>query len=348
MAAGGFSRRKKGEKRTRPASKSDWWSLIVWGVIAIYGIAGLLGSFLYGLSPFIWKEQRRPFSFHSEGGVGWAEKEYGKEDWYRKELEQMEREENSEMSASLEEERKREENSSGAYETGIETEIDGTGINGTEIDEAEGAAGGQEIPDFQVTFPEKFRELVAESQGNGSRSYYQVKSMESMGDGFLFGIQVFEDASYVNFPDYEVWGYDGPYAYVVSRPTDVCFDAEDPETAEEYRRLSGTVESLKNQFRILSDTARYDGDEFVFPTSSQVRLTRMDVINLSGSQLRIAKNEIYARHGRCFQDDELQQYFSACSWYEGTVPPEDFSESVLNETERANIQLIQKQQEEME
>ena len=337
--AAGFFRRKKGEKRMRSASKAERCSLIAWGLIAIYGTAGLLGSFLYGLSPFIRKEPRASLPFHAESVVGWAEEKYGKEDWYQKELERMEQEETSETAESLEEERKGEENSSG---TG-EAEIDETGINETEV-----TTGGREAPDFQLIFPEKFRELVAESRGNGSRSYYQVKSMESMGDGFLFGIQVFDDASYVNFPDYEVWGYDGPYAYVVSRPTDVCFDAEDPETAEEYRRLSGTVESLKNQFRILSDTARYDGDEFVFPTSSQVRLTRMDVINLSGSQLRIAKNEIYARHGRRFQDDELQQYFSSCSWYEGTVAPEDFSKSILNETERANIQIIQKQQEEME
>lgn len=342
--AAGFFRRKKGEKRMRSASKAERCSLIAWGLIAIYGTAGLFGSFLYGLSPFIRKEPRASLPFHAESVVGWAEEKYGKEDWYQKELERMEQEETSETAESLEEEGKGEENSSG---TG-EAEIDETGIGETGINETEVTTGGREAPDFQLIFPEKFRELVAESRGNGSRSYYQVKSMESMGDGFLFGIQVFDDASYVNFPDYEVWGYDGPYAYVVSRPTDVCFDAEDPETAEEYRRLSGTVESLKNQFRILSDTARYDGDEFVFPTSSQVRLTRMDVINLSGSQLRIAKNEIYARHGRRFQDDELQQYFSSCSWYEGTVEPEDFSESILNETERANIQIIQKQQEEME
>ena len=43
----------------------------------------------------------------------------------------------------------------------------------------------------------------------------------------------------------------------------------------------------------------------------------------------IARNEIYARHGRKFNDSELQAYFNSKSWYKGTVNPEDFSTSVF-------------------
>ncbi|MDR2023644.1 MAG: YARHG domain-containing protein [Hungatella sp.] len=64
--------------------------------------------------------------------------------------------------------------------------------------------------------------------------------------------------------------------------------------------------------------------------------------------MRIAKNEIYARHGRQFADQELQRYFNQCSWYEGRIAPEDFEENMLNETERFNISLIQKQQQNVE
>ncbi|EEG57590.1 hypothetical protein CLOSTASPAR_00394 [[Clostridium] asparagiforme DSM 15981] len=38
------------------------------------------------------------------------------------------------------------------------------------------------------------------------------------------------------------------------------------------------------------------------------------MLNLSAQRLRIAKNEIYTRHGRRFTDMELQQYFNSCSY----------------------------------
>lgn len=55
---------------------------------------------------------------------------------------------------------------------------------------------------------------------------------------------------------------------------------------------------------------------------------------------RIARNELYARHGRRFDDEELQGYFDSCDWYEGTIVPADFDDSVLNEYEVANRDLI--------
>lgn len=65
-----------------------------------------------------------------------------------------------------------------------------------------------------------------------------------------------------------------------------------------------------------------------------------EVSGLSKSELRLARNEIFARHGRMFDDQELQDYFNSKSWYRGTIRPEDFSESMLSETEKANIETI--------
>ncbi|HCD42494.1 MAG TPA: hypothetical protein DEQ64_01915 [Lachnoclostridium sp.] len=134
----------------------------------------------------------------------------------------------------------------------------------------------------------------------------------------------------------------------MSQPTDVTFYTEDSAIREEYHKMQGEISQIRDTFRIQSDTAKYDGYEFVFPNSSYSLLQEPDLWNLSASQLRIARNEIYARHGRLFADEELQRYFNQCSWYEGTIAPEDFKENVLNETERFNIRLIQKQQQKME
>ena len=81
-------------------------------------------------------------------------------------------------------------------------------------------------------------------------------------------------------------------------------------------------------------------DEFIFPYSSEVKLTDAEVAGLSKSQLRIARNEIYARHHRKFDSTDLQNYFNAKSWYSGTVASSDFSDDVLNQVEKYNIDLI--------
>lgn len=61
---------------------------------------------------------------------------------------------------------------------------------------------------------------------------------------------------------------------------------------------------------------------------------------MSAEECKLARNEIYARHGRKFNDEELQAYFDACDWYEGTIEPDDFQESILSETEIANKDVI--------
>ena len=51
----------------------------------------------------------------------------------------------------------------------------------------------------------------------------------------------------------------------------------------------------------------------------------------------LARNEIFARHGRRFQNQDIQAYFDSCSLYEGTIAPEDFDTSVMNDVEVQNV-----------
>lgn len=76
-------------------------------------------------------------------------------------------------------------------------------------------------------------------------------------------------------------------------------------------------------------------------------LTRSDLEGLTQEQLRIARNEIYARRGRLFLDEELQKYFDSFDWYTGTIQPDDFQEELLNDFERKNIELIVAYEKEM-
>ncbi|WP_367569205.1 YARHG domain-containing protein [Lacrimispora sp.] len=205
-----------------------------------------------------------------------------------------------------------------------------------------------QAPGFEMDLPKDWNSLAVRKEFEGGCSYHQKKSYDLMGDGVLFYIKSYSDGSYVNLPDYEVWGYDGPHVYVMSLPTDVTFYMEDSAIMEEYQKMTREISQIRETFRIQSDTAKYDGYEFVFPNSSNSLLQEPDLWNLSASRLQIARNEIYARHGRRFNDEELQRYFNQCSWYEGTVAPEDFDERMLNEIEQSNIRLIQEQQQNME
>ena len=84
--------------------------------------------------------------------------------------------------------------------------------------------------------------------------------------------------------------------------------------------------------------------EYIFPNSDSAYLTRDQVAALTPEQLRLARNEIYARHGRIFQDEGLAAYFSSKSWYQPLYDGASFDalgDSILNEYEIANRDLIQ-------
>ena len=83
-----------------------------------------------------------------------------------------------------------------------------------------------------------------------------------------------------------------------------------------------------------------DADGYLLAGSDTRYVTADEVTALSAAQRRLARNEIYARHGRMFNDAEVQKYFNNQPWYTGTIQPQDFDEGVLNEFEKANINLI--------
>ena len=81
--------------------------------------------------------------------------------------------------------------------------------------------------------------------------------------------------------------------------------------------------------------------EYFFPESSY--LTDEEISAYSSDQLELAKNEIYARHGRQFVTDYIADYFNSKSWYQGTIDPDTFDaeqNSIFNEYELANISKI--------
>lgn len=82
--------------------------------------------------------------------------------------------------------------------------------------------------------------------------------------------------------------------------------------------------------------------DYVIADSNARYLTESDIQNFTLQQINYAKNEIYARRGRKFQSRELQDYFNSKSWYNGTIEPNAFSDSMFNDYERVNAAFLSK------
>ena len=86
----------------------------------------------------------------------------------------------------------------------------------------------------------------------------------------------------------------------------------------------------------VSTAASYNAPSYLFP-SHTAYITEADLRGLTKHEVSLIRNEIYARHGYIFKQEEFKVYFNTQDWYN---PNENFSTSMFNEIERANIDFI--------
>lgn len=79
--------------------------------------------------------------------------------------------------------------------------------------------------------------------------------------------------------------------------------------------------------------------DFLFETDSRY-YTAADLEGEPSYVIRLAKNEIYARHGYIFDDPDLYNYFMGCVWYMPTTAPKEFDTAVFNEYEKENVKVL--------
>lgn len=103
-----------------------------------------------------------------------------------------------------------------------------------------------------------------------------------------------------------------------------------------------TSETYKgNTIYEISNLTGYDGKDYVIPESGTRLLKESDIKGMSRYDLALARNEIYARHGRKFQTAEYNAYFTSKPWYK-INPNYNYSDddSNLNDIEIKNVQMI--------
>jgi len=74
---------------------------------------------------------------------------------------------------------------------------------------------------------------------------------------------------------------------------------------------------------------------FLFPDSDRRYLGEPDFAGMSKLELRLARNEIFARHGRFFKDQTLANYFSQFPWYQPSAV-----EVPVSQLEETNVDTL--------
>ena len=108
-------------------------------------------------------------------------------------------------------------------------------------------------------------------------------------------------------------------------------------TEDETKSSSATSQASSHEVQ------HYSPDDFILPDAQTRIYDKAYLESLGAEKLRLARNEILARHGRIYKSEDLNQYFSSKPWYHGTIPADDFDpqyETILNDYEKANIDLI--------
>ena len=84
-------------------------------------------------------------------------------------------------------------------------------------------------------------------------------------------------------------------------------------------------------------------EEYILYASNKRVLQENEYKQLNAADLRLAINEIYARHGRQYDTTDLNEYFSQKSWYHPQYSKSEFDQienQILNSYEKENLKLL--------
>lgn len=106
-----------------------------------------------------------------------------------------------------------------------------------------------------------------------------------------------------------------------------------------WKPNKATATVKEKSFNLERKAYQYIKDAGDYPQASTRLLKTSDVENLMKEDLEFMRNEIFARHGYCFQKKVLRQQFENQEWY---VPNTINIKNRLTDIEKKNIALIKK------
>lgn len=192
------------------------------------------------------------------------------------------------------------------------------------------------------------------SSSSGGVKYVPVGAQRTLTTGDLSGLskwqldvlrneiyaahgRTFDRADLQNYFDRQTW-YEADSGFSEARLSSL--EKRNAAFIASYQKGRGqSGSSAGNPRRSSGSQASSTG--YVLPFSSDRKVTSSDLAGLSRWELDVARNEIYARHGRAFNRSDLQHYFGARAWY--SIAP-GFSESDLSSLEKRNAEFIRNYQ----
>ena len=178
-------------------------------------------------------------------------------------------------------------------------------------------------------------------RSHGPSAYLMIGPEDEQGILFSLSVGYSGYLAYVDIREYEAeWQgdgtavyRDGDYELSFARQEDGTLLLTENRESPYGLRLSGVYP--------MAGDAVFPDCECIFPDSDTREIMEADCEGLTALECRIAKNEIYARHGRRFRDEALQNYFDSCTWYEGYIEPEDFTEQMLTDSDMLSLHAIE-------
>jgi small-conductance mechanosensitive channel len=113
---------------------------------------------------------------------------------------------------------------------------------------------------------------------------------------------------------------------------------KEQQLRDQIEQKEKEIEELKKEKKASDQISNYyaRGEGF-YPEGSERRLTFEDLVDLTSRDLKIMRNEIFARHGYIFKTPDMINHFSNQSWYR---PMYSDVTSMLSNIEKTNVNFI--------
>lgn len=130
---------------------------------------------------------------------------------------------------------------------------------------------------------------------------------------------------------------DVPFAEAVIVPQPTVIETEPVVETEAIVETSAPTEPTEPP--VDEDSVEYRLDYFINHCDSEY-FSQSYFDGFDAEDCRLARNAVYAKSGRKFNDASLQAYYEQFSWYYPSVDPGSFSASMLNDCQLANVNAV--------
>ena len=139
-------------------------------------------------------------------------------------------------------------------------------------------------------------------------------------------------------------------ASIEKQEKDDAAKKKEKEERDAERQKKKEEEEIKKKEREEDKVQADTSGDYILPQVNTKYYSEAEINSLTEQQVFYARNEIYARHGRKFQMQSLDQYFRSKEWYNPSIEPEDFDvlgDTIFNDYEIKNRDALIRREEEL-